>query len=128
LGDVYANLGSALAIAATSNALRPWEITLPATDSGIWEAVRPHLVSALKARGPVATDSVKSVLVLDNVRISGDTLFARIIVGVEWRCAGKWTGNSTSHELIGIWHGTAWEYPMKEVGRGYGDGAPCYKR
>lgn len=125
LEAVYARLSDGLASAATASAPRPWRIELPTTDPTTWNAVRAHLMLALRARVPVASDSAVSVLAVRDVRISGDTLFARVTIGAEWRCMGMPAGSTTAYYLIGLWRGTGWEYPMREQHALAGDSIPC---
>ncbi len=125
LGNAYSRLGEFLAAAATSTTVRACRIELPKTNPKTWERVRSHLLLALRGRPATESDSARAILFVSGLRLSGDTLFARITVGTEWRCKADWSGSSTADELIGVWHGTAWAYPMRVVGTVYGDSVPC---
>jgi len=123
--SIYSELSRHLAVAGESLKTHAWRFDLPPIALRKWTVARQHLISALRARAPLKSDTVRAFLTLHYVRVSGDTLFARVTVGVEWRCWDRWHQNSTTHDLIGVWKRIEWEDPLRVVATSSVDFDPC---
>ena len=130
LAYVIGSLSSQLVATSSDTALQPWSIGIPAAEPQR-ALLEQQIRTLVRARAPLASDSVVRALELGPLIILRDTGYVRVQFSLTRRCAGSSTttgyGNVDSvlvprHPQLRVW-GAA-----RSAGARHGDRAGCPRR
>ena len=122
---VLGGLAYQLAAAALDSVSRPWTVRTPNDSSALWGLLQAHLMRVLRARVPAPNDTTEAYIQIETVEVQADSVFARFIIGVIWKCrTGQGGGSSTGYEVRTVWRGSGWPPPRAQA-LVHGDSMPC---
>jgi hypothetical protein len=110
---LFERLNWRIAQAAGDTTSRSWSITLRTGGvPGEWDRLRTHLLTALRGRPHVEGEPDNSRLIVDSLRVLGDTLRAFLVINPTWRCRdGTWRETLYFFEIRAVRYGDRWGSP-----------------
>ena len=132
---VIGNLAHNILDAAIDTTSHAWEMSFPATGAA-WPAIEAHLRTVLRARPPLAGDTVVWRLSIGELTVSADTARVQVLTGRTSHCSGttRTAGYGNRDSVFVVRHSasssgsTRFWGSARSAGVLHGDTAACPRR